>query len=592
MHRSLLPVALLLAATAETGAVDHPIAGDKLFLKDDGRRVLRFISGDDAVDPGLADPRAAGATLTVQGSGAGDGSAGPITLDGGLWKGLGQPAGSKGYKFLDRAQVDGVRKVVLKPGKLVIVGGGANWPYAVTQPQGTIDVRFEIGGETFCALFASLAENEAGFVLGRDAPPPTDCGGPAVCGDGLAQGSEECDDGNTGGGDGCSGSCQLENAGALCAGVPAASGTALDSVRVASGLSQPTHITAPRLDPRRVFVVEQPGRIRIIKDGTLLGPPFLDIEDRVSCCGERGLLSLAFHPDYEANGRFFVNYTDNAGDTVLARYQVSGNPDVADDTSEQILLTIEQPFANHNGGQIAFGPDGHLYCGMGDGGSGGDPLEAGQDDATLLGKMLRLDVAVESAPYYAVPPSNPNPGAGDPLGLIWAKGLRNPWRFSFDRGTGDLYVADVGQGSWEEVNVVAAGSTGGENYGWDIFEGTSCFEPDPLPDCPDPPVGFTAPVLEYSHGQGCSVTGGFVYRGCRMPDLHGTYFYADYCTAFVRTFAGVVGGSAQNPQDRTADVAPGGGLSIDNVTSFGEDARGELYIADQGGEIFKIVPGS
>jgi cysteine-rich repeat protein len=427
---------------------------------------------------------------------------------------------------------------------------------------------------------------------------PGDCvPAPAApaCGDGVVQGTEECDDGGTAGGDGCSAACQLEDASALCAGVPAAAGTALASVLVASGLERPLHVTAPPLDPNRVFVVEQRGRIRIVKNGTLLVTPFLAIEGKVSCCGERGLLSVAFHPDYESNGRFFVNYTNVAGHTVIARYQVSGNPDVADAGSELVLLTVAQPFANHNGGLNAFGPDGYLYVGLGDGGSFNDPLEAGQDGGTVLGKLLRLDVDVETPPYHAAPADNPDPGAAHPLDLIWAKGLRNPWRFAFDRATGELYIADVGQNQWEEVNLQPP-ATGGLNYGWDVFEGRHCFEPEPLYPagmCPDPPAGFTMPVLEYSHAAGCSVTGGFVYRGCRLPDLHGTYFYGDYCSAFIRTFKGVAGGDAQNLADRTADLDPPGSLSIDAISSFGEDARGELYVTDHDdGEVFKIVPGS
>ena len=361
---------------------------------------------------------------------------------------------------------------------------------------------------------------------------------------------------------------------------------------VAGGLDAPTHISAPRLDPNRLFIVEQPGRIRLVKNGILLSQPFLDIQSRVSCCGERGLLSVAFHPDYENNGRFFVDYTNNNGDTVIARYELSGDPDVAPASSEKILLTIAQPFSNHNGGQLAFGPDGYLYVGMGDGGSGGDPLDNGQSDSTLLAKILRLDVDVDTPPYYAAPASNPFVGPGDPLDEIWAKGVRNPWRFSFDRATGDLYIGDVGQNQWEEIDFQPAASTGGENYGWDIFEGNHCFDPQPFfSDCPSPPTGFTPPIYEYDHTNGCAVTGGFVYRGCRMPDLRGTYFFSDYCSAFVRTFS-YAGGMVLNEQDRTSDVVPGNGLSIGSVTSFGEDARGELYIADQDGEVFEIVPGS
>jgi hypothetical protein len=277
---------------------------------------------------------------------------------------------------------------------------------------------------------------------------------------------------------------------------------------------------------------------------------------------------------------------------------VSGNLDIADEDSEEILITIDQPFGNHNGGQNAFGPDGYLYVGMGDGGSGDDPLEAGQDDDTLLGKMLRMDVDVETPPFYAAPPDNPSspdPNDPDPLDLIWGKGLRNPWRFSFDRLTGEVYIGDVGQNQWEEISIQPA-ATASENYGWDIFEGRTCYEPLPLctdtcpnPVCPGSPT-FNVPVLVYDHGQGCSVTGGFVYRGCAMPDLHGRYFYSDYCSAFIRSFQGVSGGDAQNLANNTADVDPPGPVNINNVTSFGEDARGEIYVADQNGEVFKIVP--
>lgn len=410
------------------------------------------------------------------------------------------------------------------------------------------------------------------------------------CGDGVANGSEECDDGNRADGDGCSATCQLEPGGNPCAGVPAFPRSPATTVLVTDATALPVTIAAPRLDPHRVFIVEQRGRIRIIKDGVLLETPFLAIENRVSCCGERGLLGLAFHPDFETNGRFFVDYTNRAGNTVIARYQVGADPDrVAPDT-ERILLTIDQPFPNHNGGEVEFGPDGYLYIGMGDGGSGGDPFDNAQNDDALLGKLLRVDVDVDDEPFYRVPPDNPHPERGDRLGLIWAKGLRNPWRFAFDRANGDLYIADVGQGSIEEIDFQPAASRGGENYGWDIFEGTSCYEPDPFPTCPDPPTGFVMPVLEYPHTNGrCSVTGGYVYRGCALPDLHGEYFFADYCTRFLQSFT-LVDGTVTGLHDRTESLAPGGALSIDNVTSFGEDARGELYIADYDGEIYKIVP--
>ena len=601
MKCRLSVIAVLVGALASAaGAADHPVGGDALRIRDPDNsagRSARFRAVRDlAISPSLAnDPRVLDATIEISGSGPGDGSTGPLTLAGSLWKGLGNPEGSKGFRYVDSTASTGIKRVVFRSGNnggsLLVVGRGSSWPYAITQPQGQINVHFQIGSEVYCAKFNDFRRNETGSVIARKASPPADCG-PAVCGNGTLEGAEECDDNNTNDSDGCSSACQLENTSAICAGVTPVSGTALSSVLVADGLDSPVHIAAPRLDPNRVFVVEQPGTIRIIKNGTLLASPFLDIQSKVGCCGERGLLSVAFHPNFETNGRFFVDYTNNSGNTVIARYEVAGDPDDAPESSEKILLTITQPFSNHNGGQLAFGPDGYLYVGMGDGGSGGDPLENGQNDGALLGKMLRLDADVETSPYYAIPATNPFLGAGYPLDEIWAKGLRNPWRFSFDRGSGDLYIADVGQGQWEEIDYQPAASAGGENYGWDIFEGNHCYDPQPdFADCPDPPTDFTMPVHEYDHGEGCSITGGFVYRGCRMPDLQGAYFYSDYCSAFVRTF-NVVGGVAQNHMDRTSDVDPGGGLSINSVTSFGEDARGEIYIADQGGEVFKIVPGN
>ncbi len=600
---SFVTLALLSASVI---AADRPVAGDSLTLKDPANPNGNAVKFKAAKDPAIVtstgdDPTSVGATLEVRGANPSDGAAGPISLPANLWKGLGNPAGSKGYKFIDKARADGVKTVVIKPGNnggtLSISGGGSDWTYAITQPQGAVDVALTIGDDTYCARFSTFTQNVPGLVKAKNAAAPASCGPPAPtdCGNGVAEDDEECDDGGTADGDGCSSTCTLEDTSAVCEGVASTPGTGLDGIRVASGLTRPLHITAPRLDPSRLFISEQDGFIRILKNGVLLPTPFLDIEDEVSCCGERGLLGLAFDPDYETNGTFYVNVTNNAGDTEIRRYTVSGDPDVANPTGLAIL-TIEQDFSNHNGGQLVFGPDGYLYVGMGDGGSGGDPNERAQDDGQLLGKMLRIDV---DAPMYAIPPTNPYVGAGDPLDEIWAKGLRNPFRFSFDRGTGDLYIADVGQNTWEEVNVTPASSTGGENYGWDVFEGNACFEPTPpAMSCPSPPTGFTFPVLTYNHGQGCSVTGGFVYRGCAMPDLHGTYFYSDICSAFIRTFNGVVGGVAQNQQNRTADVAPGGGLSIGGVSSFGEDARGELYVVDYGGgsmgqgEVYKIVPGS
>jgi cysteine-rich repeat protein len=415
---------------------------------------------------------------------------------------------------------------------------------------------------------------------------PTPTVHPPNCGDGTADADEECDDGNTSAGDGCNGDCQLEPNGDVCAGVAAFPGASAGTELVTDGLALPLFVTAPRLDPRRIFVVEQEGRIRIVKDGTLLGTPFLDIHERVGCCGERGLLSLAFHPDYETNGRFFVNYTNLDGDSVIARFQVSADPDLANRNSEQILITIDQPSANHNGGLVAFAPDGTLFVGMGDGGGQDDPNGNGQNDQSLLGKMLRLDVDVAAPPYYAVPPDNPRAGEAAPLGLIWAKGLRNPWRYAWDRATGDLYIADVGQIRREEIDFVAAGSAGGANFGWDIFEGFICHEP--LQSCGEQVPPFTPPIYDYTHREGCSITGGYVYRGCALPDLRGRYFFSDYCQPFVRSFA-VQDGVVSGLQDHTAAFAPGGGFIINSVTSFGEDARGELYITDQGGELYRVV---
>ncbi len=626
--RSPLALALAFATSACVArAADHPIRGGLLRMKDarsaSARRFRFRVGGEAGIVPrAVSDPRLAGATLAIVGTGTGDGSSGDITLPAARWTAL----RGGGFRWLDGAATGGVRKVVFKPGLLAVAGGGRGWPYAIGQPQAGIEVRFTLGTDVYCTRFARFLENRTGHVLARDATAPAACTPTprcadhivdageecddgnlldgdgcsstclredVPCGNGVLDPGEECDDGNRRSGDGCSPYCQLESPAGACAGVPGVPGTSLATVLVASSLSMPVYVTAPPLDPTRLFVVEQSGCIKVLKDGTLLPDPFLDVGREISCCGEQGLLGVAFHPDYERNGRFFVAYTNTGGDEVLARFQVSANPDVADATSEKILLTIPDFAANHNGGQLAFGPDGYLYWGDGDGGGGDDPMETGQDPSVLLGKLLRLDVDVDTPPYYAAPPSNPFVGPGDPRDEIWALGLRNPWRFSFDRVTGDLYIGDVGQNQWEEIDFQPATSPGGENYGWDVFEGDGhCHEPTPpAAMCPDPPVGFTMPVLEYDHGQGCAVMGGFVYRGCALPDLRGTYFYADYCTAFIRSFR-MSAGLAVDAADHTTELAPGHGLAIDNVSAFGEDARGELYVVDYDGEIFKIVPGS
>jgi len=343
---------------------------------------------------------------------------------------------------------------------------------------------------------------------------------------------------------------------------------------VATGLDFPVYLTAPPGDPR-LFIVEKTGRIRIVKGGALSAAPFLDLSGSVSGGSEQGLLGLAFDPQYATTGRFYVDYTDRNGDTRIARFHVSADADVADASSSEILLTIDQPYANHNGGQLAFGPDGFLYVGMGDGGSGGDPQGHGQNPNDLLGSLLRLDVSGASG--YTVPAGNPY-SAGGGRGEVFNIGLRNPWRFSFDRQGGDLYIADVGQDQREEVDVSTAASGGGRglNYGWNRMEGTACYGGG----CDR--TGLTLPVIDYTHADGCSITGGYVYRGHAVPTLAGTYFYADFCNGWVRSFR-YQNGQAGNPREWPM-LKPGG-----QVTSFGEDAAGELYILEADGKVFQIV---
>ncbi len=335
-----------------------------------------------------------------------------------------------------------------------------------------------------------------------------------------------------------------------------------------SGLAAPLGITHAGDNTGNLYVAEQAGRIRLIDNGALLAAPFLDILPRVLSGGERGLLGLAFPPGYATTGRFYVNYTRIPdGYTVIARYQRIANTNIADPNSEVILLTIPQPFANHNGGQLAFGPDGFLYIGMGDGGSAGDPQNNAQNDNSLLGKILRIDV--ESVPnpglLYAIPSNNPFVATPGARGEIWALGLRNPWRFSFDRQTGDLYIADVGQDSFEEVDFQPAGSAGGQNYGWRIMEGGHCYG---APGCSQ--AGLTLPVAEYDHGQGCSITGGFVYRGQAYPRLQGVYLYADFCSG---RFWGL---KNDNTVWRNELLL----AEPHSISSFGEDEAGNLYAAD------------
>jgi len=361
--------------------------------------------------------------------------------------------------------------------------------------------------------------------------------------------------------------------------VPAASSAAdAPGLRIAPGakvatVKKPTHVTHAADGSGRLFITEQEGRIVIVKDGVLLSDPFLDIRGRVSCCGERGLLSVAFPPAFREKRYFYVNYTDTAGDTKVARYRLTKDGDRADPGSEEIVLTVQQPYANHNGGQLAFGPDGYLYIGMGDGGSANDPQGNGQKMSTLLGKMLRIDVESGSRPY-AVPSSNPFAGKQGVRPEIWASGLRNPWRFSFDRATGDLFIADVGQNRLEEVNVQPSSSKGGENYGWNILEGSRCLTSKTCGT-----AGLAMPAAEYGHGQGCSVTGGMVYRGKALTRLQGTYLYGDYCL-------GRIWGMRREAGRWTSVELADTGLSI---STFGEDEAGELYVADHGkGVIYRL----
>ena len=326
---------------------------------------------------------------------------------------------------------------------------------------------------------------------------------------------------------------------------------------VVSGLDAPVHVSAPRSEPGRLYVVEQAGVIRVVENGRLRAEPFLDIRSSVLSGGEQGLLSVAFHPRFAENRRFYVNYTDRNGDTRVVEYRSNGRRALP--PSRRELLFVRQPYANHNGGQLAFGPDGYLYVGMGDGGSGGDPENRAQDLASRLGKLLRLNV--------------------DRAGAAWqvaGYGLRNPWRFSFDRATGDLYIGDVGQGDWEEIDFLPRVSPGLENYGWDVFEGRHRFEEKEL----NPRGKLVEPVAEYDHSEGCSVTGGFVYRGKDIPALRGRYLYGDYCSGTVWSLR-IAGGKATGIRREA--------IRVDELSSFGEDARGELYLVALGGTVYRLA---
>jgi glucose/arabinose dehydrogenase len=346
-------------------------------------------------------------------------------------------------------------------------------------------------------------------------------------------------------------------------------------VEVASGFQRPLYVTNAGDGSGRLFVVEQVGRIWVVKDGQVQPKPLLDIRSIVnSASNERGLLGLAFDPKYKDNGIFYVHYSDRNGDTAIARYHVSAdNPDAADPSTAKVILHVQQPYANHNGGQLAFGPDGYLYIGLGDGGSQGDPHGNGQNSHVLLGKILRIDVS--KGDTYSIPPDNPFADGKNGAPEVWAMGLRNPWRFSFDRATGDLYIGDVGQNQWEEVDFQPAGSPGGANYGWNIMEGNHPYSRAANPG------SLVMPIAEYDHGQGIAVTGGYVYRGKALPDLQGVYFFADYGSG--RMWTTYRDGS--NAWNTTLFMDTG-----KVIPSFGEDEAGELYLTDfNSGGIFQLA---
>ncbi|MEO8192452.1 MAG: PQQ-dependent sugar dehydrogenase [Gemmatimonadales bacterium] len=359
----------------------------------------------------------------------------------------------------------------------------------------------------------------------------------------------------------------------------AASGTSSSSAstmrleQVGEKFRSPVYLTSPPGDAR-LFVVEQAGRIRVVKNGSVLSQAFLDIAERVKSGGEQGLLSMAFHPDYRSNGFFFVNFTDRKGVTRVERFKVSSNADVADEASSKLILGIDQPYSNHNGGLVMFGPDRMLYIGMGDGGSGGDPHRNGQNPQALLGKILRINVS--RADPYTIPVGNPYADGSRGKPEIWAIGARNPWRFAFDRVAGLLYIADVGQNEIEEIHIEPSGKPG-LNYGWNIMEGDRCYG---RRECSR--EGLQIPQVTYNHaGSACSITGGFVYRGRRIPAITGHYFYSDYCAGWLRSFRYQNGSVTDRREWKTDDLG--------HVVSFGEDSSGEMYIISENGRIFRFA---
>lgn len=362
---------------------------------------------------------------------------------------------------------------------------------------------------------------------------------------------------------------------------------------VVSGLTSPMVASGPSGDSR-LFVVERAGRVQIVENGTILTPPFLDISGAVNTNGEMGLLGIAFAPDYVTSGRFYVHYNDTAGDSRIVRYRVSSNRDVADPASAEAILLVDQPaHTNHKAGSIAFGPDGFLWFPTGDGGGADDPDELAQDPESLLGKLLRIDVGPSFASgsiqvpgaLYRIPADNPFVGSSTPLDEIWALGLRNPYRSSFDRLSGDFWLTDVGQTAREEVNFVAAGDPGGSNFGWDVMEGTTCNPNDPAPAPPCNSPVFTPPLVEYDQSAGnCAIIGGNVYR-TRIDPLYGHYFFGDFCSGRIYSLdpaTGVV-------TDRTQQLGAAGGIAF-SLVGFGEDGRGRLHVVHTSGSVYRIQP--
>lgn len=346
---------------------------------------------------------------------------------------------------------------------------------------------------------------------------------------------------------------------------------ALGAEQVASGFDQPLFVTYAADGSGRIFVVEKGGKIKLLTNGQV----FLDISNRVRSSGsEQGLLGLAFHPRFRENGQFFVHYSDANGDTTISRFTANADRSAADPGSEQVILRAKQPASNHNGGMITFGPDGYLYIGLGDGGGANDTYKNAQNRNTLLGKLLRIDV--NSGSPYAIPPDNPFAQTPNTRPEIWAYGLRNPWRFSFDRATRDLYIGDVGQNKYEWIQYRPAGDKGGENYGWPIVEGFNCLQGD---SCDK--TGLTLPVADYDHSFGCAITGGYVYRGQRYPLLQGAYLFGDYCSGRIWTLSRDAAGAWIKTEMLQAKA---------QISSFGEDEAGEVYFTDlSGGGIYRVT---